>query len=36
MKRIEYHCAKCGVHHDNVFDDGPGEMEKDIVITVFV
>ena len=23
MKRTEYHCSKCGVHHGHVFDDGP-------------
>ena len=25
IKRIEYHCANCGVHHGHVFEDGPGE-----------
>ena len=28
IKRTEYHCANCGVHHGHVFDDGPGSTGK--------
>ena len=28
IKRTEYHCANCGVHHGHVFDDGPGITKK--------
>ena len=28
MKRIEYHCSNCGVHHGHIFDDGPDENGK--------
>jgi peptide-methionine (R)-S-oxide reductase len=28
IKRVEYHCANCGVHHGHVFDDGPGTTQK--------
>ena len=28
IERVEYHCAKCGVHHGHVFNDGPRESGK--------
>ena len=28
MKRTEYYCANCGVHHGHVFDDGPTATQK--------
>jgi peptide-methionine (R)-S-oxide reductase len=28
VKRVEYHCAKCGVHHGHIFNDGPGTTQK--------
>ena len=28
MKRVEYHCAKCGVHHGHIFDDGSTATQK--------
>jgi len=34
MKRIEYHCATCGVHHGNVFADGL--QKKDFVAMAYV
>ena len=28
MKRVEYHCANCGVHHGHIFDDGSTTTQK--------
>jgi|TARA_B110001452_G_scaffold239054_1_gene219883 peptide-methionine (R)-S-oxide reductase len=28
IKRTEYHCANCGVHHGHVFDDGSTVTQK--------
>ena len=28
MRRMEYHCANCGVHHGHVFLDGPTASGK--------
>ena len=28
VKRIEYHCSNCGVHHGHVFDDGSTSTQK--------
>ena len=28
IKRVEYHCANCGVHHGHVFDDGSTATQK--------
>ena len=28
MRRVEYHCANCGVHHGHIFLDGPTATGK--------
>jgi peptide-methionine (R)-S-oxide reductase len=28
MKRVEYHCSNCGVHHGHIFNDGPTKTQK--------
>ena len=28
MKRVEYHCARCGVHHGHIFEDGSTTTQK--------
>ena len=28
MKRVEYHCTRCGVHHGHIFDDGSTATQK--------
>ena len=28
VKRIEYHCSNCGVHHGHLFDDGSTSTQK--------
>ena len=33
MMRTEYHCAKCGVYHGHVFNDGPTKQRRDFAIT---